>query len=158
MQSFDNARANLKCTRTNHEAGLARPLDVPTPGPAAAAPVAIHPTPVHTREPSRCFSPFSLLQEKRAKSRRRRVPATIPPAPSLSGDRDGIGEVKASRPLIRVLVINDNDLWINNFIRDNEHRLIERASRPLVGFGVLIDNTIKGLTCLHEIMSRYLIK
>ena len=33
----------------------------------------------------------------------------------------------------------------------------ERASRPLVGFGVLIDNTIKGLTCLHEIMSRYLI-
>jgi len=26
-----------------------------------------------------------------------------------------------------------------------------------VGFGVLIDNTIKGLTCLHEIMSRYLI-
>jgi len=32
--------------------------------------------------------------------------------------------VKASRPLIRVLVINDNDLWINNFIRDNEHRLI----------------------------------
>ena len=34
----------------------------------------------------------------------------------------------------------------------------ERASRPLVGFGVLIDNTIKGLTCLHEIMSRYLIK
>ena len=34
---------------------------------------------------------------------------------------------------------------------------IERASRPLVGFGVLIDNTIKRLTCLHEIMSRYLI-
>jgi hypothetical protein len=34
----------------------------------------------------------------------------------------------------------------------------ERASRPLVGFGALIDNTIKGLTCLHEIMSRYLIK
>ena len=33
----------------------------------------------------------------------------------------------------------------------------ERASRPLVGFGVLIDNTIKGLTCLHEIMSSYLI-
>ena len=32
----------------------------------------------------------------------------------------------------------------------------ERASRPLVGFGVLIDNTIKGLTCLHEIMSKYL--
>ena len=24
--------------------------------------------------------------------------------------------VKASRPLIRVLVINDNDLWINDFI------------------------------------------
>ena len=34
---------------------------------------------------------------------------------------------------------------------------IERASRPLVGFGVLIDNTIKGLTCLHETMNRYLI-
>ena len=34
----------------------------------------------------------------------------------------------------------------------------ERASRPLVGFGVLIDNTIKGLTCLHEIVSRNLIK
>ena len=33
----------------------------------------------------------------------------------------------------------------------------ERASRPLVGFGVLIDNTIKGLTCLYEIMSMYLI-
>jgi len=26
-----------------------------------------------------------------------------------------------------------------------------------VGFGVLIDNTIKGLTCLHEMMSRDLI-
>ena len=26
-----------------------------------------------------------------------------------------------------------------------------------MGFGVLIDNTIKGLTCLHEIMNRYLI-
>ena len=25
-----------------------------------------------------------------------------------------------------------------------------------MGFGVLIDNTIKGLTCLYEIMSRYL--
>ena len=34
---------------------------------------------------------------------------------------------------------------------------IERASRPLVGFGVLIDNTIKWVTCLREIMSRYLI-
>ena len=34
---------------------------------------------------------------------------------------------------------------------------IERTFRPLVGFGVLIDNTIKGLTCLCEIMSRYLI-
>ena len=33
-----------------------------------------------------------------------------------------------------------------------------KASRPLVGFGVLIDNTIKGLTCLHEIMSRNLIE
>ena len=31
-----------------------------------------------------------------------------------------------------------------------------KASRPLVGFGVLIDNTIKGLTCLHEITSRNL--
>ena len=27
-----------------------------------------------------------------------------------------------------------------------------------MSFGVLIDNTIKGLTCLHEIMSRNLIK
>jgi hypothetical protein len=35
--------------------------------------------------------------------------------------------------------------------------IFERASRPLVGFGVLIDNTIKELTCWHEIMSRYLI-
>ena len=34
----------------------------------------------------------------------------------------------------------------------------ERAYRPLVGFGVLIDNTIKGLTCLHAIMSSNLIK
>jgi len=32
-----------------------------------------------------------------------------------------------------------------------------KASRPLVGFGVLIDNTIKELTCLHEFMSRNLI-
>ena len=39
---------------------------------------------------------------------------------------------------------------------DNDDDL--KASRPLVGFGVLIDNTIKGLTCLHEIMSRNLIK
>jgi len=34
----------------------------------------------------------------------------------------------------------------------------ERASRPLVSFGVLIDNTIKGLTCLHKIISRCLIQ
>jgi len=34
----------------------------------------------------------------------------------------------------------------------------EKASRPLVGFGALIDNMIKGLTCLHKIMSRNLIK
>ena len=27
-----------------------------------------------------------------------------------------------------------------------------------MGFGVLIDNTIKELICLHEIMSRYLIQ
>ena len=33
-----------------------------------------------------------------------------------------------------------------------------KASSPLVGFGVLIDNTIKWLTCLHEIMSRNLIE
>ena len=26
------------------------------------------------------------------------------------------GQLKASRPLIRVLVINDNGLWINDFI------------------------------------------
>ena len=32
---------------------------------------------------------------------------------------------------------------------------IERTSRPLVSFGVLIDNTIKELTCWDEIMSRY---
>ena len=34
---------------------------------------------------------------------------------------------------------------------------IERVSRHLVCFGALIDNTIKGLTCLHEIMNMYLI-
>ena len=28
----------------------------------------------------------------------------------------GAGALKASRPLIRVLVINDNGLWINDFI------------------------------------------
>ena len=33
-----------------------------------------------------------------------------------------------------------------------------KASRPLVGFRVLIENMIKRLTCLHEIMSRNLIK
>ena len=33
-----------------------------------------------------------------------------------------------------------------------------KTSRPLVSFGVLIDNMIKGLTCLHEIMSRNLIE
>ena len=27
-----------------------------------------------------------------------------------------------------------------------------------MGFGVFIDTTIKGLICLHEIMSRYLIQ
>ena len=43
----------------------------------------------------------------------------------LSAFFSGAGaRMKASRPLIRVLVINDNDLWINNFIRDNEHSLI----------------------------------
>ena len=31
---------------------------------------------------------------------------------------------------------------------------VERASRPLVGFGVLNENTINRLTCLHEIISR----
>ena len=37
--------------------------------------------------------------------------------------------VKASRPLIRVLVINDNGLWINDFIWDNEYRLIHGWKR-----------------------------
>ena len=32
------------------------------------------------------------------------------------GERRPEGELKASRPLIRVLVINDNGLWINDFI------------------------------------------
>ena len=32
-----------------------------------------------------------------------------------------------------------------------------KASRSLVGFGILTDNTIKELTYLHEIMSRNLI-
>ena len=32
--------------------------------------------------------------------------------------------MKASRPLIRVLVINDNDLWINDFIWDNEQNSV----------------------------------
>jgi len=43
--------------------------------------------------------------------------------------------------------------------RTTGHGLValERASRPLMGFGVLIDNPIKELTCSHEIMSRYLI-
>jgi hypothetical protein len=34
--------------------------------------------------------------------------------PAVAGGA-GRGRVKASRPLIRVLVINDNGLWINNF-------------------------------------------
>ena len=34
--------------------------------------------------------------------------------------------LKASRPLIQVLVINDNSLWINDLIRDNEHRFDSR--------------------------------
>ena len=41
----------------------------------------------------------------------------------------GSARVKASRPLIRVLVINDNGLWINNFIWDNEYRLIHGWKR-----------------------------
>ena len=41
------------------------------------------------------------------------------------------GGMKASRPLIRVLVINDSGLWINDFIRDNENRLIHERK----GFG-----------------------
>ena len=36
--------------------------------------------------------------------------------------------------------------------------VVVKASRPLVDFGVLIDNTIKELICLHEIMSRNLIE
>ena len=36
--------------------------------------------------------------------------------------------------------------------------VVVKASRPLVDFGVLFDNTIKGLTYLHEIMSSNLIK
>ena len=39
--------------------------------------------------------------------------------------------LKASRPLIRVLVINDNVLWINDFIWDNEYRSIH-GERDLV--------------------------
>ena len=33
----------------------------------------------------------------------------------------------------------------------------ERASRPLVSFNIFINNTIKGLTCLHKIMNKCLI-
>ena len=43
-------------------------------------------------------------------------------------------------------------------VRHRRLYTLVKASRPLVGFGALIDNTIKGLTCLHEIMSRNLIK
>ena len=34
----------------------------------------------------------------------------------VDGEEGGAWRVKASRPLIRVLVINDNGLWINDFI------------------------------------------
>ena len=50
-----------------------------------------------------------------------------------------------------------NSKWTARIkVEDRETCL--KASRPLVSFGVLIDNTIKGLTCLHVIMSRNLIK
>jgi len=43
----------------------------------------------------------------------RRRPGEAAPRALLGGDTR---RVKASRPLIRVLVINDNGLWINDFI------------------------------------------
>ena len=46
---------------------------------------------------------------------------------------------------------------MNPYLEELVCSSFERASRPLVGFGVLIDNTIKEQTCLREIMRRYLI-
>ena len=40
-----------------------------------------------------------------------------------------VWQLKASRPLIRVLVINDNGLWIIDFIWYNEYRLIHGWKR-----------------------------
>ena len=58
-----------------------------------------------------------------------------------------------------MLCVNHRVVQLNHTYKKHiEYNIIyERASRPLVGFGALIDNTIKGLTCLHEIMNRYLI-
>ena len=49
-----------------------------------------------------------------------KVPKALVPLPRLvvpaSCKTKRLGHLKASRPLIRVLVINDNGLWINDFI------------------------------------------
>jgi hypothetical protein len=37
------------------------------------------------------------------------------PNPDLLSVFSSVAHLKASRPLIRVLVINDNGLWINNY-------------------------------------------
>ena len=49
----------------------------------------------------------------------------------------GVRPLKASSPLIRVLVINDNGLWINDFSWDNEYRLIHGWKR----FGWFLEST-----------------
>ena len=53
--------------------------------------------------------------------------------------------------------INKRNIFLANY-KATAALLNMKASKPLVGFEVLIDNTIKWLTCLHEIMSRNLIE
>ena len=69
-------------------------------------------------------TPSSTTWHRRLGHPGRDVLAQLSRSTDVPGTRAPAEHLKASRPLIRVLVINDNDLWINNFIRDNEHRLI----------------------------------
>ena len=112
----------------------------PVPFSAQTDPTSFSPSPS-----SFLFFPTTRFPHAPAHLTAQPAPAFLSPSLSDAGDPPVIPELgtardsprvrappaplKASRPLIRVLVINDNGLWINDFIWVNKYRLIHGWKR-----------------------------
>ena len=86
-----------------------------TPTPHAMAPVRQHPRSGGARQRRLLFVATATPQSRRGGAQRRRRWALLP-LRRLKVFSQATATLIASRPLIRVLVINDNGLWINDFI------------------------------------------